>query len=101
MKTGMIIVHYNDLGSITSLINNIKDYNTIDKVVIVDNNSNISNKINGEDLFIMAYEVCDRFKLSYKENKIHIILEIVNLNKHFLVYIIDLLTRLINKIDFK
>ena len=63
--------------------------------------SNISNKINGEDLFIMAYEVCDRFKLSYKENKIHIILEIVNLNKHFLVYIIDLLTRLINKIDFK
>ena len=44
MKTGMIIVHYNDLGSITSLINNIKDYNIIDKVVIVDNNSNISTK---------------------------------------------------------
>lgn len=55
MKTGMIIIHYNDLESITNLINNIKNYKVLDKIIIVDNNSNkdikkeikkiISNKI--------------------------------------------------------
>lgn len=39
MKTGMIIVHYNDSKSVIDLVNNIKDYNIIDKIVIVDNNS--------------------------------------------------------------
>lgn len=59
----------------------------------------ISKKINGEELFMLSYEVCKRFKLSYKENKIHIILEIVNLEKHFLLYLIELLTKLLEKID--
>lgn len=47
MKTGMIIIHYNDLESVTNLINNIKDYKILDKVIIVDNNSNkdIKNKL--------------------------------------------------------
>lgn len=62
---------------------------------------NVSNQINGEELFMMSYEVCRRFKLSYKDNKIHIILEIVNLDKHFLLYLIELLNRLIEKIEMK
>ena len=37
MKTGMVIVHYNDYESISKLINNIKDYNVLDKILIVDN----------------------------------------------------------------
>ena len=45
MKTGMIIVHYNDLGSIMHLIDNVKDYSIINKIIIVDNNSNISTKV--------------------------------------------------------
>ena len=59
----------------------------------------ISKKINGEDLFMISYKICKKFKLSYKENKIHIILELVNLEKHFLLYIIDLLTKIIECID--
>lgn len=39
MKTGIVIVHYNDIESLNSLINNIKDYKNIDRIVIVDNNS--------------------------------------------------------------
>lgn len=39
MKTGLVIIHYNDLESITNLINNVSDYSVIDKIVIVDNNS--------------------------------------------------------------
>ena len=57
----------------------------------------VSKLINGEDLFMMSYEISKRFKLSYSMNKIHIILEIVNLEKHFLIYIIELLSRLVNK----
>ena len=60
----------------------------------------ISKKINGEDLFMISYEVSRKFKLSYRENKIHIILEIVNLDKHFLLYLIELLTRVLDKIEF-
>ena len=49
MKTGMIIVHYNDYESISNLINNVKDYNVLDKVLIVDNNSSndIKDKLKG------------------------------------------------------
>jgi len=39
MKTGMIIVNYNDFDSTKQLIENVKDYKIIEKIVIVDNNS--------------------------------------------------------------
>ena len=58
----------------------------------------ISKKINGEELFMLSYEVSKRFKLSYKENKIHIILEVVNLEKHFLLYLIELLQKIIESL---
>ena len=61
----------------------------------------ISKKINGEELFMLSYDICKKFKLGYKENKIHILLEIVNLEKHFLLYLIELLTKLLEKINFK
>ena len=58
----------------------------------------VSKMINGEDLFMMSYEVSKNFRLNYKENKIHIILDLVNLDKHFLLYLIDLLTNVIDKL---
>jgi len=39
MKTGIVIVHYNDIESLNNLIKNIKDYKIIDRIIIVDNNS--------------------------------------------------------------
>lgn len=39
MKTGIVIVNYNDFLNTKRLIDNIKDYKTIDKIVVVDNNS--------------------------------------------------------------
>ena len=59
----------------------------------------VSKRINGEELFMFAYEVSKRFKLGYKDNKIHIVLEIVNLEKHFLLYLIELLTKLLDKLN--
>ena len=61
----------------------------------------MSKKINGEDLFLLSYDVCKNFKLGFRDNRIHIILEIYNLDKHFLIYVIELLTKIIknNKIS--
>ena len=39
MKTGLVIIHYNDIDSVSCLIKNVIDYKVIDKIVIVDNNS--------------------------------------------------------------
>ncbi len=50
MTTGMVIVHYNDLESLTDLINNVKDYKMLDKIIIVDNNSKKEIKTKLKDL---------------------------------------------------
>ena len=60
----------------------------------------VSSKIKGEELFTMSYDVSRNFKLGYKENKIHIVLDIVNLEKHFLLYLIELLSKVIEKYNF-
>lgn len=39
MKTGMLIINYNDYETTEKIINNIKEYSIIDKIVIVDNHS--------------------------------------------------------------
>jgi len=37
MKTGLVVIHYNDINSINDLIYNISSYKILDKIVIVDN----------------------------------------------------------------
>lgn len=39
MKNGMLIVNYNDFESTQKLLNNVKDYKSLDQIVIVDNRS--------------------------------------------------------------
>ena len=39
MKNGFIIIHYNDSETLIKLLENIRNYRIIDKIVIVDNNS--------------------------------------------------------------
>jgi len=56
--------------------------------------SNMSRKIDGEKLFYTAYEVSNKFKLKNVNNKIHIILSLVNLEDHFVKYLIELLNRI-------
>lgn len=44
MKTGFIIINYNDYDSTKKLIDNIKNYSVIDKIVVVDNHSTDDSK---------------------------------------------------------
>ena len=57
----------------------------------------MNDEIDGEDLFMACYEISKNFRLGYKNNKIHIILDTVNLNKHFLLYLVELFETLIKR----
>ena len=39
MKTAFLIVNYNDYKTTIQLLNNIKEFQSLDKIVVVDNNS--------------------------------------------------------------
>ena len=71
----------------------IKTINQTKTFIELEISSNISRKIDGEKLFYTAYEVSKKFKLKSVNNKIHIILNLVNLDDHFVKYLIELLNR--------
>ncbi len=52
-----------------------------------------SNKINMEKLFMIANDVSLNFKFNYKNNILSIKLMLNNLDKHFIYYLIDLLSK--------
>ena len=58
----------------------------------------ISAKIDGEKLFFKAYEINKNFKFNYYEGKIHIILDITKLDRHFLIYLTELFDKIIKDI---
>jgi transcription-repair coupling factor (superfamily II helicase) len=72
-------------------INEVIDDN---KKVTLILSEDMSNKINGEQLFNDAYHINHGFKLEYKRNKISIILDKNNLEKHYLMYLIALLIKI-------
>ena len=64
MKNVMIIVNYNDSDTTIKLLNNVKDYKIIDKIIVVDNKSTDNSLLKLESINIKNLEV-----LSTKENK--------------------------------
>ena len=58
----------------------------------------ISSKIDGEMLFFTAYDICKYFRFSYIENEIHIILDLIKLDKHFIFYFNELLDKILEDI---
>ena len=57
-----------------------------------------SMKIDGEQLFFMAYEISKYFRFSYKDREIHILLDTVKLDKHFIYYLNELFEKIIEMI---
>ena len=60
---------------------------------------NLSNKIDGEKLFMEAYYISKNFRFTYRFNHIYVILDIVNLDKHFLYYLVDLFEKIKNDLS--
>ena len=75
-------------------VKTIKQTNTFIELEI---SKEISNKIDGEKLFYTAYEISKNFKLKQVDGKIHIILTLVNLDKHNVFYLIDLFNKIISE----
>ncbi len=59
----------------------------------------ISNKINGEKLFLEAYNVNPKFRLKYHLKRITITLPIINLEKHYIYYLVELLDKIADDIN--
>ena len=57
----------------------------------------VSKKIDGEKLFYTAYEVSKNFKLKSSFGKINILFSLVNLDEHFIKYLIRLFDKIINE----
>ena len=73
-------------------VKTIKQTNTFIELEI---SKEMSSKVDGEKLFYTAYEVSKNFKLKQVDGKIHIILSLVNLDKHNVFYLIDLFNKII------
>ena len=58
---------------------------------------NMSNKIDGEKLFMDSYEISKMFRFGLKSNHLIIILDTVKLDEHYLI----LLTKLLDKVVLK
>lgn len=54
----------------------------------------LTSKVDGEKLFIAANEITRMFRFTVKLNRLHIILDTIKLEKHFIYYLIDLLIKL-------
>ena len=61
----------------------------------------MSNKIDGEKLFMVTYKINPKFKISYRSSHIRIDLQTNNLNKNYIYYIFDLIRELESMIKNK
>ena len=52
-------------------------------------------------MFILSSDICSSFRFSYKNNHVYIILDIVNLEKHFVYYLVDVLIKIKELVDVK
>lgn len=57
---------------------------------------NILKFIDVSDLFVMAYNVSESFRFTSNKDSVHIILDTVNLDKHFLVYLMEFFDKVAN-----
>ncbi len=54
----------------------------------------ISSKISGDKLFMESYNISKMFRFSYKDSQIHVILDKVNLDKNYIMYLIAILIKI-------
>lgn len=74
---------------------NIKDVKQTNNSIEITLPKGMSEEIDGEKLFIEAYEISRMFRFSYKFGRIVIVLDTVKLDGQYLIYINKLLTKII------
>ena len=74
-------------------INNIRQTNNFIEITL---SKDLTNKINGELLFIETSKLTNKFRFSLKREQLIVTLDLINLDKHFIYYLIELM-EVINK----
>ena len=90
----MEIYMYEELFESMRKEKNIELVKQTDNFIELSFSNEYSNNVKADDLFINAYKISRNFKLSYIGGRIVLTLSIVNLEKHWIYYIIDLLNNL-------
>ena len=76
-------------------IKQVRQYNNTVEIAIPEE---ISNKLEGDKLFLVSYNINPKFRLSYKNKEIHMALPLLHLEKHFIYYMVGLLDEVVNMI---
>ena len=75
---------------------NITRVKQTESLIELELSEEVSNKIEGDKLFLIAYNINPKFRLAYQMKKIYISLPKVNLDKHFIYYEVKLLDEIVN-----
>ena len=78
---------------------NISKVNQNERLVEVELPEEVSSNIKGDKLFLEAYAITPKFQLKYFNKRIIISLPIKQVEKHFLIYFIPLLDKIIQQIN--
>ena len=81
---------FENLAKSLGIVEVIDGKNSVDVVLPED----ISSKISGDTLFLESYNISKMFRFSYKNNRIHVILDKVGLDKHYLILLIAILIKI-------
>ncbi len=79
----------------------IKNVKKTENTITIEIPEDISDKIEGDKLFLITYNINPKYRLKYIDRKIQIILPTVNIEKHFIYYEVKLLSEIINMIESK
>lgn len=72
-------------------IKQVRQFNNNMEIVLPEG---VSNKLEGDKLFLVSYNINPKFRLSYKNKEIHVLLPLLRLEKHFIYYSVDLLEKI-------
>jgi len=93
LNDDMLIYMYEEWFEKLAKSMNITEVIDMNNSVDIKLNSQISSKIKGDELFMESYRISRNFKLNYKNNCIHIILDKDKLEQHYLMYLIGILIK--------
>lgn len=88
------IYMYEELFESMKLKKGIEKVNQNERFIEIIFTESMTNSIKADDLFINAYRISKNFKLGYKNRKLILTLNINNLDKHWIFYLIDILNSL-------
>ncbi|MBQ9318298.1 MAG: transcription-repair coupling factor [Bacilli bacterium] len=90
LDENVIIYMYEELFEKIVKQVDIKSVNQTKTFIGITFNNDLSNKIDGENLFMQVLSLSRKFRFSMKNDELTITLDTVGLDKHFIYYLIDL-----------